>query len=115
MPSANAISHTYTFYNSQFHFTKAEIAFAGVKKQIPNVCFLKKQKNKTKLVNLYSAPANAKIAPTNFIYYHRMNEQFDMLFFEFDDATFAPKDSNFAIVGNVKEWKCVMHKCISKF
>ena len=61
MPSANAISHTYkcycdgqyikTFYNSQFHFAKAEIAFAGVKTKIPNVFIFKTQKNKTKLLN----------------------------------------------------------------
>ena len=44
-----------------------------------------------------------------------MNKQFDMLFFEFDDANLTPVDSNFAIVGNVKEWKCVMHKCILEF
>jgi hypothetical protein len=75
--------------------------------------FGKHKNTQLKLVNLYSAPANANIAPTNFICFHRMNEQFNMLFFEFDDANFAPIDSNLAIVGNVKEWKCVMHKCIS--
>ncbi len=53
------------------------------------------------------------MAPSNFIYFHRMNEQFDMLFFEFDNAHFALKDSNYDIVESVKEWKCVKHKCIT--
>ena len=123
MPSGNAISNTNTcqcdgqfhktFYNSEFHFAKAKIAFAGVKTQIPNACFLKTQKYTTTFVNLYCAPANVKIAPTNFICFHRMNKQFDMLFFEFEDANFAPRDCNLAIVGNIKEWKCVIQKCIS--
>ncbi len=43
------------------------------------------------------------MAPSNFIYFHHMNEQFDMLFFEFDNAHFASKDSNYAIVESVKE------------
>ncbi len=74
---------------------------------------MKTQKYTTKLVNLNSAPANAKITPTNFI--HRMNEPFDMLIFEFDDTNFARKNSSLPMVGNVKKWKCVMQKCISEF
>ncbi len=59
MPSANTNlrtnkclcegQHNKTCNNSQFHFAKAEIVFAGPKKPIPNAFNLKTQKNKSEL------------------------------------------------------------------